>query len=120
MRMLFLDRDKQRRDALSARVCETLQGPSLTTCAMTQSDVFESPPGGDCLAVFIWVGGILDMEAARQLSRAAPEVPVVIYSDSEDYGLESYNVNACYYLMYPIGDEALVNALTRCGLINGI
>lgn len=117
MRVLLLDRDKGRRETVAGLIRGKLPGTNIAFDAMAQHDVFKKTPEAGYAAAFLWSEGILDMEAARQLSRIRPELPLVIYTDSKDYAKEGYAANARHYLLYPINEDMLTQALQFCGML---
>lgn len=118
MTILLLDNNQTRKDKVQNSIRRALPGLKPRFESFAQHDVFGQLPHKPYAAAFIWIGGMLDIEATRQLVRTCPEVPAVIVSDSEEYGLESYNIGLLkYYLLYPVDEAELRHALELCGLI---
>lgn len=115
MSILILDRDMTRREFLADAIRVLLEQDTAFDY-MEQHDVFQQPPVRRPDAAFLWIGGMPDLEAARQLIRILPKLPVVLVSSSGEYAVESYYIGVCYYLAYPVDDAALSQALERCGL----
>lgn len=67
----------------------------------------------DLIFLDIFMDGILGMEAARGIRRAAPKVPIVFLTTTPDYALESYDVQAYGYLIKPLDGEKAAALLGR-------
>ncbi|MDL2237297.1 hypothetical protein LJC56_05650 [Christensenellaceae bacterium OttesenSCG-928-K19] len=118
MELLLLDSDRARQDAIARQIRESLATDTeISFDFQRQRKIFDALPEKDFVAVWIWIGGMDDLEAARLLARVAPKLPLVFYSDSDEYAIESYRIGACYYLEYPVNVSALNEALIRCGLL---
>lgn len=71
-------------------------------------------PGTYSLIFFdIYMGGMNGMEAALRVRRIDGDCRLIFFSSSRDYAVDSYKVQAAYYLMKPLNYSELQNALNR-------
>ena len=71
-------------------------------------------PGTYSLIFFdIYMGGMNGMEAALRVRRIDGDCRLIFFSTSRDYAVDSYKVQAAYYLMKPLNYSELQNALNR-------
>lgn len=117
MLILLLDGDRKRQDALAQQIRDRLAGMEIGFDCRQQHEVFDTLPDKDYAAIWLWIGGMTDLEAARLLARTVPRLPLIFYSSSSEYAIESYRIGACYYLEHPVDDVKLVEALKRCDIV---
>lgn len=67
----------------------------------------------DLLFLDILMPQITGMELAREISRLAPDIPVVFLTDSASYAVEAFSVRALHYILKPMTEEALKECLNR-------
>lgn len=65
-------------------------------------------------AAFFTLSTMYDAEAARKFNAFHKEVPLVVVSDSDQFGLLSWQLDACYYLLRPLEEEKVMNAIHIC------
>lgn len=118
MHLLIMDRDPARRAALAGQIQDHLPDRSVRVTGAAQQSVFGQRWGARYAAAFLWIEGMPDLEAARQLTRVLPGLPLVLVSDSGEYAMEGYHLHARYYLHYPASRHTLVEALRRCGILD--
>lgn len=71
-------------------------------------------PGRYSLIFFdIYMGGMNGMEAALRVRRMDGDCHLVFFTSSTDYAVDSYKVQAAYYLMKPLNYGELCAALDR-------
>lgn len=115
MELLLLDSDCARQEAIARQIRKGLAaGTEISFDLQRHRKIFDALPEKDYVAAWIWIDGMDDLEAARLLARVAPGLPLVFYSDSGEYAIESYRIGACYYLEYPANASTLNEALKRC------
>ena len=68
----------------------------------------------DLLVLDIMLGRDDGLALGAQLRRVRPALPVVLVSMSPEFALSSYAVHPAHYLLKPISDEALEEALDYC------
>lgn len=68
----------------------------------------------DLLFLDILLEGSSGLELAAKLRVSRPQLPVVLVSISPEFALHSYSVHPAHYLLKPISDEALCDALEYC------
>lgn len=62
----------------------------------------------------IFLGEINGMDAARQIRRMDPNLPIVFLTTSREFVYEGYEVRALRYLLKPLKPEDLNPLLTQC------
>jgi len=79
-------------------------------------DVFSQPMPEEARAAFFTLGSMYDLEAARHFGKLRNGIPIIVVSDSGEYGLEGYDF-AEYYLLRPFSEEQLGSALRKCAML---
>ena len=77
------------------------------------SDVQEGIIDMDLLFLDIFMQGSNGMETAKRLRALSCRVPIIFLTTSPDFAVESYDVEACAYLVKPLSEEKLMTALRR-------
>ena len=113
MCILILDDDVGRRREL-AKQLSTLGADELIIC--NWREIYTVPLAEECSAAFVAMNTMTDLEAARQLIRIHPELPFVVTTGTEKYAIESFLLGAQHYLCYPLMQEGLQEAISRCML----
>lgn len=65
----------------------------------------------------IFMENLNGMEAARQLRRVNYAGGIIFTTSSTEHAMDSYEVNALYYLQKPYDRRHFENAMTRCGAL---
>lgn len=73
-----------------------------------------SPNKFDIVFLDIYMPNLNGMDTAKQLFKLDPNCHIIFVSTSADYAVESYDVNALYYVIKPISSEKLELVLNRC------
>lgn len=68
----------------------------------------------DLLFLDVVLGRDNGIDLAARLRQLQPELPVVLISSSAEYALPGYTVHPAHYLLKPISDQALAEALDFC------
>ncbi|RNL42967.1 LytR/AlgR family response regulator transcription factor [Paraeggerthella hongkongensis] len=76
---------------------------------------YERGEAGVVFFDIIMEGGMSGVEAARELRKKDPDVPVVFATSSAEFALDGYDVQAVHYLLKPLTYEKVADALDRCG-----
>lgn len=76
-------------------------------------DCFE-PNKFDVAFLDIYMPKITGIELAKQFFEKDPNCHIIFITSSSDFAVESYDVNALYYIIKPISEEKLDIALKRC------
>ena len=119
MQVAFVDDDPNELNILRTYMS------SLTDSATTSIDEFSN--GDDFLSH--WTAGLYDLvvldifmenltgvDVAREIRKTDSNVRIVFCTTSNEFASESYEVNACYYLHKPFGEENVKNMLDRLNL----
>lgn len=119
MQIAFVDDDPNELNILHTYMS------SLTDSATTAIDEFSN--GEDFLSH--WTAGLYDLvvldifmenltgvDVARRIRETDSNVRIVFCTTSNEFASESYEVNACYYLRKPFGEENVKNMLDRLNL----
>lgn len=113
MKIIVLDSDPERREALAATISENLP-PGAALHLHPPHTVFEEALPRDFFAAFIAVDGAAELEAVRQYRRLYPNVPVVFVCETEQFAMRAHAHGALDYLMRPMVRENIREALRRC------
>lgn len=70
----------------------------------------------DLVILDIFMGGITGTETACAIRQTDPDVKIVFGTTSNEFASESYEVNACYYLLKPFGTEQIKAMVSRLNL----
>lgn len=62
----------------------------------------------------IYMKGVAGMEAARRIRSAGLTIPIVFTTNSRDFAVESYEVDALHYIVKPVTREKLTIAIKKC------
>lgn len=65
----------------------------------------------------IYMENLSGMEAARQLRTMNYQGGIIFTTSSTEHAMDSYEVNALYYLQKPYDRQHFENAMTRCGTL---
>ncbi len=68
----------------------------------------------DVLFLDVLLGDADGIDVAGGIRRLRPRLPVVLVSVSPEFALEGYRVHAAHYLLKPVTDDALLEALDYC------
>ncbi len=79
-------------------------------------DLLRALPERDFSLLFldIFMDGIDGMETARRIRSGNYDLPIIFITASRDFAVESYEVNALYYLTKPLTADKLTAAMSRC------
>lgn len=73
-----------------------------------------SPNKFDIVFLDIYMPNLNGMDTAKQLINLDSKCHIIFISTSADYAVESYDINALYYIIKPISPEKLELVLNRC------
>ena len=118
MRIAIVDDDFQMYERLQAYFQELLG---------SSAELTYFPSGEDFLAVFtagafelivldIFMDRLTGMDVAREIRKTDHDVRIAFGSTSNEFASESYEVNACYYLLKPFGIDRVKAMLDRIDL----
>ncbi len=110
-RILIFDRSREDGNAL-AQALRSLLGVVTISLHDPEEVFFESLPE-DMDIAFFTLAGMYDAEAARKFGTLHKDVPMVVVSDSNEYGILSWSLGSCYYLLRPFGEKELPLAIQR-------
>lgn len=81
----------------------------------TSALALDSDAMADCNILFmdIYMPDSNGMDTAKQL-RSHLSCPIIFTSSSREFALEAFNVNATHYLVKPVTQEQVAEALDRC------
>lgn len=119
MKFLLLDKSEAGNMALALLIRSCLDPPldgEAVFCGYGPEDVFKAVLPKDAAAAFITIGGIEDLEAAKQFSRLYEDIPLVAVSSGEDYSAEASRLGARYYIKRPMLETEIREALRRCAI----
>jgi two-component SAPR family response regulator len=113
-RILIFDSSKENAEIL-AQALRTLLGAVMVSLHNPE-DVFTAPIPDDARMAFFTLSSMYDAEAARKFGALHKNIPMVMVSDSSDYGVLSWSLGSCYYLLRPFGENELPRAIHRCAV----
>jgi hypothetical protein len=117
-KILVFEPSPRKREALTRSVRRRLIGMDtrhMKFVYFNPRDVFTKPMPKTALAAFFTLDSMDDAEAARKLGHIRMQIPIIVVSDSAEYGLESWSFGTTrYYLLRPFKEEAVSEALARC------
>ncbi len=70
----------------------------------------------DIIFLDIYMNGINGMEAARKIRLFDTSCHIIFVTTSSDFAVDSYEVEAAFYLIKPATEERVTKALDRCNL----
>ena len=70
----------------------------------------------DIVFLDIYMNELSGMETARRIRQQDTTCSIIFVTTSPDFAVDSYDVDARYYLLKPVSDEQVARALDRCGL----
>ena len=116
MTVLVLDSAEMERRTLAALIENRLakEGSRAGVVRRAPEDVFRRLLPGDMAAAFITVNSMADVEAARQFAKLYETTPFVVVSDSGDWAVEAFRLNARYYITRPVHEAGVREAISRC------
>ena len=91
-------------------------GIRLTLCSFTNGDDLIASQRNECVDLIILdvlmplLNGI---DTARELRHDHPAVPIIYLTSSKEFAVDSYEVNAFYYLIKPVTEERLFPVMDK-------
>ncbi len=97
-------------------VATLASGASPLVCKIydTYDDFIAGFPQDDASAVIVARHGADGMESARSAKIMQPDVPLIWFSDDQDFGVESYRIGCDYFSADAVTETLLTAALARC------
>ena len=116
MTVLVLDSAEMERRALAELIESRLakEGGQAGVVRRAPEDVFRGLLPWDTGAAFITVNSMADVESARQFAKLYETTPFVVVSDSGDWAVEAFRLNARHYITRPVGEAGVREAISRC------
>lgn len=62
----------------------------------------------------IYMNGINGLDTARRIRDADTDCSIIFITSSPEFAVDSYEVNAAYYLLKPFNTDSIFKALDRC------
>lgn len=72
----------------------------------------------DLVFLDIYMEELTGMETAKRIRKTDHDCRIVFITTTSEFAMESYDVNASFYLLKPIEKNGVFAALDRCGLQN--
>ena len=122
MKIAIVDDIKGEAERLSGLVAHYLSTHGLFC---DQTDLFASgeaflehfePARYDIIFLDIYMSGMTGMETARRIREEDTNCSLLFVTTSPDFAIDSYDVNATYYLLKPIDEAQVTRALDRCNM----
>lgn len=122
MKLAIVDDLKTDSDRLAGFVHTYMEQHQLKLDALDQFESGESFLSGftsgsyDLIFLDIYMTGITGMETAKKIRQIDHDCRLIFITTSPEFAVESYDVNAVFYLLKPIRQEQVFTALDRCAL----
>lgn len=122
MKIAIVDDIKGEAERLSGLVARYLSTHGLFC---DQTDLFASgeaflehfePGRYDIIFLDIYMSGMTGMETARRIREQDTNCSLLFVTTSPDFAIDSYDVNATYYLLKPVNEAQVTRALDRCNM----
>lgn len=122
MKIAIVDDIKGEAERLSDLVAHYLSTHGLFC---DQTDLFASgeaflerfePARYDIIFLDIYMSGMTGMETARRIREEDANCSLLFVTTSPDFAIDSYDVNATYYLLKPVNEAQVTRALDRCNM----
>lgn len=122
MKIAIVDDIKGEAERLSGLVTRYLSTHGLFC---DQTDLFASgeaflehfePARYDIIFLDIYMSGMTGMETARRIREQDTNCSLLFVTTSPDFAIDSYDVNATYYLLKPVNEAQVTRALDRCNM----
>lgn len=122
MKIAIVDDIKDEAERLSDLVAHYLSTHGLFC---DQTDLFASgeaflehfePGRYDIIFLDIYMSGMTGMETARRIREQDTNCSLLFVTTSPDFAIDSYDVNATYYLLKPVNEAQVTRALDRCNM----
>lgn len=122
MKIAIVDDIKGEAERLSGLVARYLSTHGLFC---DQTDLFASgeaflehfePARYDIIFLDIYMSGMTGMETARRIREQDTNCSLLFVTTSPDFAIDSYDVNATYYLLKPVNEAQVTRALDRCNM----
>lgn len=68
----------------------------------------------DIIVMDIYLPGVNGIQAARSLKKLNPDCSIIFVTSSSDFALEAFGIGAVHYIVKPVSEEELQEALERC------
>lgn len=117
MEIAILGYRRDRRDEVEKHLCACLgPNPRLLPRQYGMEEPACNPAPPDTAAAFVIVDDARALSTARQVARWGSDFPVVFVSTHPQYALEGIRLMVRHYLLFPLEDEDIREALRRAGL----
>lgn len=116
LRIALCDDEKDALDSLKAYINTYCTNQNLTAqldLFFSGEDFLSSPQHYDMVFMDIYLTGISGMETVRELGSDASR-QVVFTTTSREHAVEAFGLDAAHYLIKPLTEENVADALSRC------
>lgn len=119
MQVAIIDPSKEKRDELAVMI-------QLTTMALIKMHQYDHISActwkelSGCSAIFFTLNYCEDAYAAYDLRPHEAKWPLVVVTDLDRFGLDSFALGARHCLLRPLRQEAVKDAMRRCLTINDL
>ncbi|MDL2233701.1 LytTR family DNA-binding domain-containing protein [Ruminococcaceae bacterium OttesenSCG-928-L11] len=96
--------------------CDTMQLDTVIDCFESAEKLLEAFQPGKYQIAFLDVimDGMTGMEAAQTIRRRDEEIAIIFITISPDFAVDSYLINATFYMVKPVSASGLAMAMERC------
>lgn len=115
------DDKKEERKTIAAHISDYCSAEKLNCDILEyerREDLLESMLKQKYDIVFVCLNGFEGMEAAVKVRELDKRCDLVWISDSPDFALQSYRIDAAHFMVKPVLNESISEAIKRCGNIH--
>jgi hypothetical protein len=116
-KILIYETDTRKREKLAGDIRSHLNTIGLLHIEFhfySPRDIHGKPPPKAAWAAFITLDSQHDADAAEMFGKTYRDIPMIVVSDTAEYGRTSWGWGTRFYLKRPFQSDELQNALLKC------
>ena len=114
MRIAVCDDEKGEIEKLE-KIIFSIQGNYQVDTYQSGGALLESVRQGSEYALLIYLGDENGLDVAKEMQRLSPGTAVVFITTSTEHAVEAFSVRALHYLVKPVSEQDIAEALDRLG-----
>lgn len=83
-------------------------------CFLSAQELFDMITGFDIIFMDIYLKDANGLKMIEQVRQKIPDIPVVFITNSREFAIDAFRINALHYLVKPLSRTNLETALERC------
>jgi hypothetical protein len=116
MKIAIIGHKKRLRDEVESKIKEYLHGSRGVGVCQYETDKREKAIPPDICALFVIVDSAASLRSLPAVVGWGGDRPVVIVSDHPQYAIEGVRLQVKHYLLFPLTEKDMREALPRLGL----